>query len=170
MADSLTPERRSWNMSRIRGKNTKPELLVRRLLHAKGYRYRLHGTARGGKLPGNPDLVFAGRRKVIFVNGCFWHFHDCRVGQHAPKSNAEFWDTKRSRTKARDAEQRQRLEDLGWEVLTLWECGIKDLPALEAELESFLGPETAGTTKHRAPGANVTHDTPSNPSRTASAS
>jgi len=151
MADSLTPERRSWNMSRIRGKNTKPELLVRRLLHAKGYRYRLHGTARGGKLPGNPDLVFAGRRKVIFVNGCFWHFHDCRVGQHAPKSNAEFWDTKRSRTKARDAEQRQRLEDLGWEVLTLWECGIKDLPALEAELESFLGPETSGTTKHRAP-------------------
>lgn len=151
MADSLTPERRSWNMSRIRGKNTKPELLVRRLLHAKGYRYRLHGTARGGRLPGNPDLVFAGRRKVIFVNGCFWHFHDCRVGQHAPKSNAEFWDTKRSRTKARDAEQRQRLEDLGWEVLTLWECGIKDLPALEAELESFLGPETPGTTKHRAP-------------------
>ena len=170
MADSLTPERRSWNMSRIRGKNTKPELLVRRLLHAKGYRYRLHGTARGGKLPGNPDLVFASRRKVIFVNGCFWHFHDCRVGQHAPKSNAEFWETKRSRTKSRDAEQRQRLEELGWEVLTLWECRIKDLPALEAELESFLGPETAGKTKHRAADANVTHDTPSNPSRTASAS
>ena len=170
MADSLTPERRSWNMSRIRGKNTKPELLVRRLLHAKGYRYRLHGIARGGKLPGNPDLVFAGQRKVIFVNGCFWHFHDCRVGQHAPKSNAGFWDTKRSRTKARDAEQRQRLEELGWEVLTLWECRIKDLPALEAELESFLGPETAGKTKHRAADANVTHDTPSNPSRTASAS
>ena len=85
MADKLTPERRSWNMSRIRGKNTKPELLVRRLLHAKGYRYRLHGTARGGQLPGNPDLVFAGRHKVIFVNGCFWHFHDCRVGQHAPQ-------------------------------------------------------------------------------------
>lgn len=167
MADSLTPERRSWNMSRIRGKNTKPELLVRRLLHAKGYRYRLHGTARGGKLPGNPDLVFAGRRKVIFVNGCFWHFHDCRVGQHTPKSNAEFWETKRSRTKTRDAEQCQRLEDLGWDVLTLWECRIKDLPALEAELESFLGPESSGNAKHDA---NVTHDTPSNPSRTASAS
>ena len=150
MADSLTPERRSWNMSRIRGKNTKPELLVRRLLHAKGYRYRLHGTARGGKLPGNPDLVFAGRRKVIFVNGCFWHFHDCRVGQHAPKSNAEFWEAKRSRTKSRDAEQRQRLEDLGWDVLTLWECHIKDLPALEAELEFFLGPESSGNAKHRA--------------------
>ena len=113
MADKLTPERRSWNMSRIRGKNTKPELLVRRLLHAKGYRYRLHGTARGGRLPGNPDLVFAGRHKVIFVNGCFWHFHDCRVGQHAPKANAEFWETKRTRTRNRDAEQRLQLEALG---------------------------------------------------------
>jgi DNA mismatch endonuclease (patch repair protein) len=90
MADQLTPERRSWNMSRIRGKNTKPELLVRRLLHAKGYRYRLHGTARGGKLPGNPDLVFAGRHKVIFVNGCFWHFHDCRVGSTLPKPMRSF--------------------------------------------------------------------------------
>ena len=83
MADKLTPERRSWNMSRIRGKDTKPELLVRRLLHAKGYRYRLHGKAGAARLPGNPDLVFAGRRKVIFVNGCFWHFHDCRVGAGA---------------------------------------------------------------------------------------
>ena len=110
MADKLTPERRSWNMSRIRGKNTKPEMLVRRLLHAKGYRYRLHGTAGGGKLPGNPDLVFAGRRKVIFVNGCFWHFHDCRVGQHAPQANAEFWETKRTRTRNRDAAQRLQLE------------------------------------------------------------
>ena len=99
MADRLTPEQRSWNMSRIRGKNTKPELLVRSLLHAKGYRYRLHGASRGIKLPGNPDLVFAGRRKVIFVNGCFWHFHDCKVGQHAPKANAEFWETKRTRTR-----------------------------------------------------------------------
>src|SRR5918995_7059283 len=118
MADRLTPEQRSWNMSRIRAKNTKPELLVRRLLHAKGYRYRLHGMASGGKLPGNPDLVFASRRKVIFVNGGFWHFHECRVGQHAPKSNAEFWETKRTGTKNRDADQRRQLEDSGWEVRT----------------------------------------------------
>lgn len=138
MADKLTPERRSWNMSRIRGKNTKPELLVRRLLHAKGYRYRLHGATRGGRLPGNPDLVFAGRHKVIFVNGCFWHFHDCRVGQHAPKANAEFWEAKRSRTRTRDALQRQQLENLGWDVLTVWECGLKDLSALEAQLDQFL--------------------------------
>lgn len=138
MADKLTPERRSWNMSRIRGKNTKPELLVRRLLHAKGYRYRLHGRAGSIRLPGNPDLVFAGRRKVIFVNGCFWHFHDCRVGQHAPRANAEFWAAKRSRTRARDASQRRLLEDAGWQVLTVWECELKDSSALELELVQFL--------------------------------
>jgi DNA mismatch endonuclease (patch repair protein) len=139
MADRLTPAQRSWNMSRIRGKNTKPELLVRRLLHAKGYRYRLHGKAGKVRLPGNPDLVFAGRRKVIFVNGCFWHFHDCRVGQHAPKANAAFWEAKRARTRARDAQQRIQLEAAGWEVLTVWECELKDGSALEAQLVEFLG-------------------------------
>ncbi|WP_457965846.1 very short patch repair endonuclease [Arthrobacter sp. D1-29] len=145
MADRLTPEQRSWNMSRIRGKNTKPELLVRRLLHAKGYRYRLHGRAGNDRLPGNPDLVFAGRRKVIFVNGCFWHFHDCRVGLHAPKANADFWETKRTRTKTRDADQRRRLRDSGWEVLTLWECELKDGSALETQLVAFLGARTPTT-------------------------
>lgn len=138
MADKLTPEQRSWNMSRIRGKNTKPELLVRKLLHAKGYRYRLHGRSAGIRLPGNPDLVFAGRRKVIFVNGCFWHFHDCRAGQHAPQANAEFWAAKRTRTRERDANQRRLLEDAGWQVLTVWECELKDRSALETELVQFL--------------------------------
>lgn len=138
MADKLTPEQRSWNMSRIRGKDTKPELLVRRLLHAKGYRYRLHGRAGDSRLPGNPDLVFAGRRKVIFVNGCFWHFHDCRVGQHAPKANAVFWEAKRTRTRERDARQRSQLEAAGWEVLTVWECQLKDGSALEDRLVQFL--------------------------------
>jgi len=138
MADKLTQEQRSWNMSRIRGKNTKPELLVRRLLHAKGYRYRLHGSSGASRLPGNPDLVFAGRRKVIFVNGCFWHFHDCRVGQHAPQANAEFWAAKRNRTRDRDANQRRLLEDAGWQVLTVWECELKDSSALETELVRFL--------------------------------
>ena len=95
MADKLTPERRSWNMSRIRGKDTKPELLVRRLLHAKGYRYRLHGKA-------------------------------------------EFWAAKRNRTRDRDANQRRLLEDAGWQVLTVWECELKDSSALEAELVRFL--------------------------------
>lgn len=138
MADKLTAEQRSWNMSRIRGKNTKPELLVRSLLHAKGYRYRLHGAAGAGKLPGNPDLVFAGKRKVIFVNGCFWHFHDCRVGLHAPKNNADFWEAKRTRTRERDAGQRRQLEAAGWDVLTVWECELKDGPTLETHLVQFL--------------------------------
>lgn len=151
MADKLTPERRSWNMSRIKGKNTKPELLVRRLLHSKGYRYRLHGTARGGKLPGSPDLVFASRHKVIFVNGCFWHFHDCRAGQHAPKANAEFWETKRTRTRNRDAEQLRQLQTSGWKVLTVWECELKDPATLEEHLDAFLRnpesiPEPTGET------------------------
>lgn len=138
MADKLTPERRSWNMSRIRGKNTKPELLVRWLLHARGYRYRLHGRAGSIRLPGSPDLVFAGRRKVIFVNGCFWHFHDCRVGQHAPKANADFWAAKRTRTRERDARQCRQLEDAGWEVLTVWECELREPSALEEQLVRFL--------------------------------
>ena len=141
MADSLTPQQRSANMARIRGKNTKPELLVRKLLHAKGYRYRLHGSAGGGKLPGKPDLVFAGRRKVIFVNGCFWHAHDCKVGRHAPKSNAGFWEAKRTRTAARDEAQRSALQAAGWQVLTVWECEFKktgDLAALEDKLVAFL--------------------------------
>ena len=142
MADRLTPERRSWNMSRIRGKNTKPEMLVRSFLHAKGYRYRLHGMAAGGKLPGRPDLVFAGRRKVIFINGCFWHFNECRVGQVAPKANADFWETKRNKTRERDAEQRLQLEGSGWEVLTLWECELKNLTQREHRVDEFL---SAGT-------------------------
>lgn len=136
--DLLTPEQRSRNMSRIRGKNTKPELLVRSLLHAKGYRYRLHGQSGATKLPGRPDLVFAGRRKVIFVNGCFWHFHDCKVGLHAPAANAEFWEAKRSRTRERDSVQRQQLSAAGWEVLTVWECELKDRLALEQRLTEFL--------------------------------
>ena len=138
MADKLTPEQRSWNMSRIRGKNTKPELLVRWLLHARGYRYRLHGRAGSIRLPGSPDLVVAGRRKVIFVNGCFWHFHDCRVGQHAPKANADFWAAKRTRTRERDARQCRQLEDAGWEVLTVWECELREPSALEEQLVRFL--------------------------------
>ncbi|WP_043805854.1 very short patch repair endonuclease [Paenarthrobacter aurescens] len=136
--DLLTREQRSRNMSKIRGKNTKPELLVRRLLHAKGYRYRLHGQSGAAKLPGRPDLVFAGRRKVIFVNGCFWHFHNCKAGQHAPAANAEFWEAKRTRTRERDALQREQLEATGWQVLTVWECQLKDRSMLEDRLTAFL--------------------------------
>jgi DNA mismatch endonuclease (patch repair protein) len=144
MADVFTPEQRSANMSRIRGKNTKPELIVRRLLHAKGFRYRLHGSAAGTKLPGKPDLVFAGRRKVIFVNGCFWHSHDCKVGSHGPKSNTEFWEAKRTRTVERDAAANAALREAGWQVLTVWECELKktsDLGVLEDRIIAFLDPD-----------------------------
>lgn len=140
MADTISAAQRSANMARIRGKNTRPELLVRRLLHAAGYRFRLHGAARGTRLPGKPDLVFAGRRKVIFVNGCFWHAHSCRAGQHAPATNSEFWAEKRRRTTVRDAAALQALAATGWEALTVWECELKDRSVLEDQLTAFLGP------------------------------
>jgi DNA mismatch endonuclease (patch repair protein) len=139
VADRISTERRSANMSRIRGKDTKPELLVRRLLHGAGYRYRLQGQYGSIRLPGRPDLVFAGRRKVIFVNGCFWHSHDCRVGRNAPQDNAAFWDDKRRRTVERDAAQRLSLGEQGWDVLVVWECELREASELERRLVGFLG-------------------------------
>ena len=140
MADTVSAAQRSRNMSRIRSKNTKPELKVRQLLHRAGYRFRLHGAARGGALPGKPDLVFAGRRKVIFVNGCFWHTHSCPAGTHAPATNPEFWAAKRARTVSRDAAALQALQAAGWEALVVWECELRNTSALENELIAFLGP------------------------------
>lgn len=138
MADTVSDEQRRWNMSRIRGRNTQPELTVRRLVHAAGFRYRLHGAAGGSVLPGKPDLVFAGRRKLIFVNGCFWHSHACRAGQATPKTNAAFWAEKRRRTVERDARQLAALTELGWQVRVVWECELRDLPALDCTLREFL--------------------------------
>ncbi|MET4060748.1 DNA mismatch endonuclease (patch repair protein) [Arthrobacter sp. UYP6] len=143
MADTVTVEQRSRNMSRIRGKDTKPELLVRRLLHAAGYRFRLHGAAGGKVLPGKPDLVFAGRRKVVFVNGCFWHLHSCPAGQHAPKSNSGFWADKRQRTALRDAAAVELLAGAGWESFTVWECELKNRSKVEEQLITFLGPRAS---------------------------
>lgn len=159
--DRLTPAERSAQMSRIRGTNTKPELLVRRLAHAAGYRFRLHGqvsatalaSARraapetrfpGGKLPGKPDLVFASRRKVVFVNGCFWHQHDCKVGRRAPSSNVKFWEDKRRATVERDARNVAALKAIDWDVLDIWECELKDPAVVLDKLSGFLGdPPTA---------------------------
>ncbi|WP_167043527.1 very short patch repair endonuclease [Salinibacterium sp. ZJ454] len=134
MADVLSPQQRRHNMSRIRSKNTKPELLLRSLLHAQGYRYRLHVR----NLPGTPDLVFAGRRKAIFVNGCFWHLHSCRLGQVRPRTNESFWETKRQSTVKRDVRQTSRLEEEGWRVLTVWECELKNPAAVLARVQAFL--------------------------------
>lgn len=133
MADFMTSEQRSAHMSKIRSKDTKPELRLRRLLHAAGYRYRLHDRT----LPGKPDLVFAGRKKVIFVNGCFWHAHTCPVGLRLPKSNTEFWDEKRRRNQGRDELQLAQLASLGWKTMVVWECQISS-PALLDDVKAFL--------------------------------
>ena len=122
-------------MAKIRSKNTKPELALRRALHAAGYRYRLHDIT----LPGRPDVVFAARRKVIFVNGCFWHGHSCPVGTRLPKSNTGFWRDKRNHNQERDRLQRTQLIAMGWTYLDIWECElIGDSLTLTKALE-FLG-------------------------------
>lgn len=135
MVDNRTRESRSALMSRIRGKDTAPELAIRRLLHAHGYRYRLHRR----DLPGKPDIVFPSRRKVIFVNGCFWHGHGCRIGK-LPKSNKEFWVSKMEGNRARDLRNKTELESKGWKVLTLWQCEIPSVEKAVPILFAFLGP------------------------------
>lgn len=120
-------------MSHIRSKNTKPELAVRRLVHSLGYRYRLHSK----NLPGHPDLVFSGRKKVIFVHGCFWHYHGCKKGQQ-PKSRLEYWRPKLEENKARDVRNQAALGDMGWKFLIIWQCEIKDSDHLKKRIEGFL--------------------------------
>lgn len=135
--DSLTSVERSERMSRVRGKDTKPELVVRKLVHGLGYRYRLHKSG----LPGRPDLVFVGRRKVIFIHGCFWHRHPdpaCKLAR-MPKSRLQFWEPKLAGNRARDLEVERRLSESGWGVLTVWECELGDREALTEKVKDFLG-------------------------------
>ncbi|MEK2603341.1 very short patch repair endonuclease [Burkholderia arboris] len=135
MVDTLTPAARSKRMSLIRGKNTGPELTVRRLIYAAGYRYRLHGM----KLPGRPDLVFPRRRKVIFVHGCFWHRHEgCRLAR-LPKSRLEFWGEKLEGNRQRDMRNLEALHALGWTTMVVWECELADEKALIERIRAFLG-------------------------------
>lgn len=135
MVDNRSPESRSRLMSRIGSKHTRPERIVRSLLHGLGYRYRLHRK----NLPGKPDIVFVGRKKAIFVHGCFWHGHGCKIGRE-PKSNLEFWQPKIARNRERDRQKQSELEQIGWEVATVWQCELKELQRLEARLVEFLGP------------------------------
>lgn len=128
------PEVRSRTMRAVRSRDTGPEMVVRRLAHGMGYRYRLHRK----DLPGAPDLAFPSRRKAVFVHGCFWHWHDCPRGDRMPKSNRDYWMRKLSRNRARDAEHGKRLRGMGWGVLTIWECQIGDRGALRARLRAFL--------------------------------
>jgi DNA mismatch endonuclease (patch repair protein) len=120
MADVLTPEQRRLNMSRIRGKDTKPELMLRQGLHARGLRYRLHRK----DLPGRPDVVFPRFRAAILVHGCFWHGHDCPLFK-LPATRREFWAAKIAGNKARDARDLATLATTGWRVLVVWECALK---------------------------------------------
>jgi DNA mismatch endonuclease (patch repair protein) len=136
MPDTLTRAQRSHCMSRIRSKDTRPELAVRRIVHRLGYRFRLHVR----DLPGAPDLVFPRLRKIVLVHGCFWHMHCCRFGLVTPKTNAEFWQAKRSGNVIRDRRNERALRKLGWDVLVVWECETKALNALIRKLVRFLGP------------------------------
>lgn len=134
MADVLTQAERRFCMSQIRGKHTKPEMIVRRLAHSLGYRYRLHDR----NLPGSPDLVFPSRRQVIFVHGCFWHRHRCKLGRPMPASRRNFWAMKLLKNKQRDRAARRKLCRADWEVLVVWECQTKDLEKLSKKLATFL--------------------------------
>jgi len=131
---AATKEQRSAIMRAVTSENTTPEVTVRKLLHSLGYRYRLH--VRG--LPGTPDIVFAPRRKAVFINGCFWHGHDCARGARVPKSNADYWIAKIARNRARDGKTRQRLKSAGWAVLVVWECELRDKTRLTKRLSRFL--------------------------------
>lgn len=121
-------------MARVKSRNTAPELLVRRMLTDLGYRYRLHRS----DLPGKPDIAFIGRRKAIFVHGCFWHGHHCKRGARVPKTNREYWSAKIARNRARDAHSAARLMAMGWDVLALYECELRDPAVLRERLTTFL--------------------------------
>ncbi len=132
--DSISPEERSEIMARIRSKNMRPEMLVRKLVFALGNRYRLHAR----DLPGCPDLVFRPRKKVIFVHGCFWHLHaNCPIAR-MPKSRLDFWRPKLEGNRERDEKNRRALSRQGWKVLTLWECQLKNTARLEGRIRRFL--------------------------------
>lgn len=133
MADTRTPQQRRRIMQSVGTHNTGPELTVRKLLSGLGYRYRLHAR----NLPGKPDIVFPGRKCVIFVHGCFWHNHGCRKGK-APKSRLDYWGPKLAANRARDTAQLAMLKSLGWFVLTLWQCETANTAKLSARLARFL--------------------------------
>lgn len=134
MIDTLTPSERSALMGRIRGANTKPEMLVRQLVHGMGYRYRLHRR----DLPGTPDLVFPSRRKIIFVHGCFWHRHEgCRFA-YEPKSRQEFWARKFEQNLKRDKAALAALRAAGWKVMIIWECETRNVEEISQRVRMFL--------------------------------
>ena len=132
--DVFTPDQRSAVMRRVKGRDTTPELKLRKLLTRMGLRYRLHRK----DLPGSPDVAFMGRRVAIFMHGCFWHGHDCRRGARQPKANADYWLAKIGRNRARDAASLAALDAMGWRALVIWECDLRDEAAVEARLRDLF--------------------------------
>lgn len=146
MTDTLSPAARSRRMGRVRGKDTKPEMIVRRLVHGMGYRYRLHDK----RLPGSPDLVFRGRRKVIFVHGCFWHRHldpACKLAR-MPKSRQELWGPKLEGNRERDARTRYQLDQQGWKQMIVWECECGQSEQIKNKIRAFLEGEGVDHARH----------------------
>lgn len=125
---------RSRTMRAVKGKNTVPEMIVRRAAHALGYRFRLHRD----DLPGKPDLLFPARQKIIFVHGCFWHGHDCLRGSRKPKTNTDYWNAKIERNRGRDCMNITKLQEKGWRVLVIWECQMEDKEDLKSRISRFL--------------------------------
>ncbi len=140
MVDVLTPQQRSFNMSRIRSRDTRPEMIVRSIVHRLGFRYRLHKK----DLPGKPDLVLVRHRKIIDVHGCFFHLHNCPYGRVKPVTNAEFWETKRQSNRKRDRRNVGLLKRAGWQVLIVWECQTRHLDSLQNTLIGFLAEKGSG--------------------------
>lgn len=132
MVDTLTPDQRSERMSRIRGRDTKPEILVRRYLHSSGLRFRLHKAG----LPGRPDIVLAKYRSIVLVHGCFWHAHACQKGR-IPATRAEFWRAKFEQNKRRDERNVRALRKAGWQVFTVWECELNNQVKRRTALEQL---------------------------------
>ena len=145
MPDRLTPAQRSAHMGKIRRAHTKPELLVRRMLHSMGYRYRLQWKG----VPGRPDVAFPGRKKAIYVHGCFWHQHEGCRSAHIPSTRTAFWSSKFERNKARDQRVLAEARALGWETLVVWECETARLETLKGRLVAFLGASKSGVGLHR---------------------
>ena len=132
--DVFTPDQRSAVMRRVKGRDTAPELKLRKLLTRLGVRYRLHRK----DLPGSPDIAMIGRRTAIFMHGCFWHGHDCKRGARQPKANAVYWLAKIGRNRTRDAETVAKLEAMGWRAVVVWECELKDEDVLRGRLNALV--------------------------------
>ncbi|MCP4706300.1 MAG: DNA mismatch endonuclease Vsr [candidate division Zixibacteria bacterium] len=132
--DVHSKKQRHRNMSAIKSKDTKPEMIVRRFVHSLGYRYRLHRK----DLPGKPDLVFTRKKKIIFVHGCYWHVHNCRYGKVVPKTNTNFWQKKRKSNVLRDRRNIAELKKLGWTPLVIWECKTRNIEECRSQIDNFL--------------------------------